>query len=159
MDIRVDQKGNDMAPIAAEVLRDLRDAYGDLGAPDFNFVQKRHDRCRDATVMANLSEFFEIVNSTDLNDDVALTLFLKQGRESYGLRLSLVGRYAAVSDEQGRIMDATTIGSKSLAAILVAQNYRILTRAELRTNVPFGAGGGGRSLYELLFSDDEADLL
>lgn len=96
-----------------------------------------------------------VQETTDLNDDCSRCLYIS-GAPGLTLRLSLVGSYACLHDEKGRILiDFSPLGAEAglkLTRLLGASDFRLMDEGALRET--FQLGGEMRPLHEALFSRD-----
>lgn len=142
-----------------EIMDDVVRAYGSLTEPRYHFVASRYGQRPYEPVIEDLARRFEIEETTDLNDDRAVFLHLKGNEIDFGLRLSLVGRYAVITSANGELLETEEMHRQAeVQAVVVALSdwgVLVLGRTELLTEVEFGDRGRLATLYELLISHDE----
>lgn len=134
--------------------RDITESYGSWSNPDFSFAAARYTNKPYKAVIELLQKNFGVHETTDLNDDVAVILALSGADGLQGLLLSLVGRYAAAT-ENGVLLEV--VNDTTVKALLQECGIHFLPRSVLIQDLEFG--GDVKSLYEILFSVDGADGL
>lgn len=142
-----------------KILRDIIARYGSTSDPNWSFAAKRYSRTPYGNLVLQLKQFAKVVDTTDLNVDVSLVLFISCSDEpGFCLRLSLVGSYACISSEQGVFFPCDELirngAVKKASQMLSENNIELLTSEELHQSIDFE--NEQRPLYSVLFSADEA---
>jgi len=154
------QKGFDfMEEIMLRIQADICEAYGDPSHPNYGFVTKRNESDVYDGFLAKLKRDYEVAETTDFNDDVSRCFSLRSDSGGLGIRLSLVGQYAAMSDSKGKILESDQARKmpilRGVLQYLDHLDIRVLWYSTLRMEIPF-ANEEKYTLYEILFSSDEA---
>lgn len=140
-----------------ELKRRISEAYESWSSPKYYFVEKRLAEGLYNGLIQSLSERLSVSNTTDPNDDVAICLFLEDGSIALGLKLSLVGPWAVITDPSGGIYALNEVASNGYLAHLRDElagfGVEVLGQDDVIKKVEFGATE--RTLYEILFSADE----
>lgn len=142
-----------------EMQTDIQNAYGSLSTPNWSFSEKRYATHPYIELINLLENLGDIQETTDLNDDVSVVLFAGiNGSGGVTIRLSLVGRYACLSDSAGRFLSEIELNEKGatqrVLELLQHENVMLIEPSELVETIRFG--GGEATVYEVLFSNDEA---
>ncbi|MGC9269885.1 hypothetical protein [Acidiphilium sp.] len=149
-----------------KVTSDIMANYRDLNSPDFHWVQPKYlsNPYKD-TISKIVKIGFDVIEETDLNEDVSVNLFLRKDDINYFLRLSLIGRYAIIfrhDREYGdRVVSQIDIRDtpmlQSLAEILVDDAINIIEQpiaeTPIRLNL-FNTDMDKATFYNALFSDE-----
>ncbi|MCP5020836.1 MAG: hypothetical protein GY930_03580 [bacterium] len=137
------------------------DSYGSFEVPRLSGLHKKYRNQPYLSLVQELGEFGEVQETTDLNDDVAVVLSISSPGSTFGIRLSLIGPFAVVSAAEGVLLNYFKYSGLSwaqpLLELLTSHGVHVIRREELVERVPFGESEV--SLYEILFSSDEVDLL
>lgn len=149
--------------LSHRIQRDILDAYGSLESPRFSFVEKRYRKNPYAALIGEIGGTYHVSETTDLNDDVAISLVLTGNGRRWTLALSLVGRYAwlarirdtgpveILSSASGNLQ----VEERTLLHVLVESGITILSEEVLRHKIRFPAADTDAEaclLYEVLFS-------
>jgi hypothetical protein len=141
-----------------QIENDLSASYGSTNEPSWAFASKRYAEQPYQSVVDRLSQIGPIKETTDLNDDWSVVVFVGDGDTGICIRLSLVGRYATINDASGSFLprDAVRVVPLGGAAlgVLDAAGVEFLGPDELKE--PVRLGDMDVCLYEALFSSDEA---
>lgn len=156
----------DTESIWREAVLAIDTAYGSRLEPRFNFVSAKHARHAYAAVLRELSHRFEVLDTTDENDDVSLVLALKRDRKTYTLYLSMVGRFATMLDSEHaklRFIDEEAARTDEdmayVAEVLRTSEVRLLNSELLRQSVDLRLPDESRTtLFRALFSAVDPDL-
>lgn len=144
----------------AAVLAAIDSAYGNRLKPTFNFVSTHRARETYCAILSELHRCFDVVDTTDENDDVALVLALRRNERTVTLYLSMVGRFAALlTNEEGTLRfigDEATRGEPDLAMIgeaLRGGGVALIRGEALRQNVALRLPDEpGATMFRALFS-------
>ena len=141
----------------ATLYNDIINAFGSFDQPDWSFVEKRYARNPYGILIIGMSHIAQVEETTDVNDDWSVVLSLTIDGEGLCVRLSLVGKYACVSDSEGVFLSAEDLtnqrsGSK-VCRLLKEKHVELLEVDTLRMKIKFG--NEQLTLYEILFSSDE----
>lgn len=142
-----------------QILTDILNAYGSLSTPSWSFSEKRYATHPYIELINRLGSVGDIQETTDLNDDVSVVLFASvNGSGGVTIKLSLVGKYACLSDSAGRFLSEIDLKEKGdtqlVLELLQHESIILLEPSELVESISFGDGEA--TLYEVLFSSDEA---
>lgn len=142
-----------------QIQADTLDAYGSLSSPNWSFSEKRYANHPYFRLINQLRNLGDIEETTDLNDDVSIVIFLDlSGSGGFTIRLSLVGRYACISDSAGRFFSRNELRedgqTRRVVDLLQNENVILIEPGELAESLNFGDGEA--TVYEVLFSADEA---
>lgn len=145
--------------LSNQIKIDVQDAYGSISSPNWSFAEKRYAIHPYVRLMEMLSEFGTTQETTDLNDDVSVVVCIEfDDGDSITVRLSLVGKYACVSDSVGTFLSQDSMNEKNciyeIISILHESNIVILQREDIIQQIDFC--GNLATVYEVLFSADEA---
>ncbi|WNG16937.1 hypothetical protein [Cystobacter fuscus] len=90
-----EKKALEMTPDVSlsEIFARCLEKYGSLSSPSFLFVRQAADQAPYAALLERLKEWFEILDDTDLNDDVCFFYVLRRNGKVWSLLLSMVGPY------------------------------------------------------------------
>lgn len=145
--------------IGPQIEVDVQQAYGSFSTPNWSFAEMRYNSHPYAGLIDLLTEFGEVQETTDLNDDVSVVVFTDlNGSNGVTLRLSLVGKYACVSDLEGWFLTKPQLMEDShtqRVLDLIHEQHIVLLEPNGLTNT-IGFGDGHATIYEVLFSSDEA---
>lgn len=131
---------------------DVDSAYGEGELRNYRFASKRYSLAPYSKLIAKLKSEYEIVETTDLNDDVSVCLSLGV----CCLRLSLVGRYAAISLANSQFLSEQNAPTELdvVLRLLFEHNVSLIGPDNLLQTILLVEGP--ISVFELLFSSDEA---
>jgi hypothetical protein len=151
--------------ILDEILHKIVQFYGSLESPDYSKVESKYNEGPYTETIKRLETLFEVNNTTDLNDDVAVILSLgskANSEEGFRLELSLVGEFAALF----RVVQGASISvsrdsphnssANQIFGILEQHGFNILSEDILRTTIKFcrvNSEGNESIVYNALFSD------
>jgi|GEM_PF-6423257 len=112
----------------AEIMSDILSRYKDLDEPDFSFIMQIYDNTPYSEVIEDISNHFEVTEDTDLNYDRSFVYYLRKDKETYLLRISMVGKYAVVIDEHGKHAGLSTNTSRANLVLLknILLNHHIV---------------------------------
>ena len=140
----------------AQMLNDILGAYGDLNCPNWSFVLQRYAKNPYQNEVAQIREFAQIEDGMDYNSDYAAVYSVSSDLEQLFIRISLVGRYACVSDINGKVLSVSELKSHDLGRkildIVRNSNIEVMDNDQLREKVVFN--NQKTLLYEVLFSAD-----
>jgi len=141
-----------------QIEKDLVAAYGSLDHPNWHFVQQRFSANFYEDVMERLRGIGKVEENTDLNDDCSRSLFINsRGGLALTVRLSLVGRYACVHDQEGGFLARSDLEKTSCGEqvfrLLEEEKFVLLDSSCLRRHIKFG--NEITTIYSVLFSSDE----
>ena len=146
-----------------EIVRHISESFGSVEAPNYAKVSSRLDSRSTWPELSSIIQIFWTKDVTDVNDDIAMRLLLKDGNDEFILELSAVGPYAALMRLQGKchlmpleeiMADARLVGS--LAVTVRSRTF--LSRSMLEREIQFGENEVGNirpKVYNALFSDTE----
>ena len=138
-----------------KIQKDISESYGSFEEPNWSFVAKRYSKDPYQSIIKKLHQLGEIEETTDLNDDCSLAIYLYYLRIT--LRLSLVGGYACIHNEKGTILARddlkSSIQGKKIIQLLSTEEIILLTEKELERQIKFE--NELLPLYAVLFSSDE----
>jgi len=140
-----------------QIRNDLQTAYGSLSSPNWTFVEKRYGKSPYNTLIEKFGDFGAVQETTDLNDDVSVVVSITLA-DDFGVcvKLSLVGRYACISDSAGTILSRDELQrddrTSGILTLLLDNNILILGKDELFSEVGFEEGLA--TVYGVLFSAD-----
>lgn len=142
-----------------DLLGDIRDAYGSLSSPRWDFVEQHYVKHPYTPLIERLAKVGTAQETTDLNDDVSIALFVDFGcDEGVTVRLSLVGKYGCVSDTSGAFLRRYEMGDdtklRKVVQLLDESGIAILDPEVLAHRIQFGENAA--TIYQVLFSADEA---
>lgn len=145
--------------IGTQIRIDVQQAYGSISSPNWSFAATRYTNHPYSGLIDLLKEFSDVQETTDLNDDVSVVVFTDlNGSDGVTLRLSLVGKYACVSDFAGRFLTQLQLMEDSrtqrVLDLFSQQQIVLLEPKELTKSIGFGDGNA--TIYAILFSSDEA---
>lgn len=136
------------------VTQDVVDAFGSLSKPHWAIVSQRYHEGWYDDVYRDLGETAEVIETTDLNDDNSRCWSVGDATDSFGLRLSLVGRYACVQKRDGSIGTPLSLGSSGLGQrildLLASRGIVLLSGDALGNRIDFD--GQLLTWFEVLFS-------
>jgi hypothetical protein len=132
----------------------LVEKYGDLASPRFDFVQKDYDRSPYKHLIIRLAEAgYDVEETTDLNDDVCVSLVVQRDGCVRSVQLSLIARYAVILEvtADNQVQFAQSAIDHELSDLLEEEKVQVLAEDVLSEAIEFG--GDFRPLYALVFSD------
>lgn len=139
--------------------------YGSLTEPRFDFVQAALKANEYHDLVQDLRSSFAINEDTDPNDDVSFGLLLRGEHRSYVLRLSMIGRYAALLrvDEHNRSQvvdpDAPAFAEeRNILEALRLFGIEPLAQGTLSLQIPLELSNTTSAdcrLYQALFTDTD----
>lgn len=139
--------------------------YRTLAEPQFHFIQLAADADEYRDVIQALGESFEVEEDTDTNYDVSFVLYLHGDFGILIVRLSMVGRYAALlrvdPDNRAEIVspeDPANHVERQVVETLQHCGVEVLTPNVLKRTIPLALsneGGGDSRLYQALFDRTE----
>jgi hypothetical protein len=145
--------------LSEQLLSDIRGAYGSLETPNWSFKEKRYKKEPYNGLVKSLAKGGAVQETTDLNDDVSVVVFVGSGNgNGVSVRLSLVGKYACLSNASGVFLSqndmSNDIQANKISEKVTDEGVILLNPEELAKRIEFGEGMV--SVYEILFSRDEA---
>ena len=151
------------APEIFAIVAAIKDAYGSLEAPDFGFVDEAVEYQGYDPVLDQLEESFEILETTDAEEDIAFTYLVSEGSEDLGLWLSMVGPYALLQrvgeDHVEILREPYSEAEEDVLATLADHGITVVPEALLghtiKMNLP-DAADGKVTLYQALFDNSQA---
>ena len=132
--------------------------YGSLENPRFDFVFKAIKRQLYKDALTRLKSEFEVVETTDPNDDVAFCYHcISKRQQSYYLRLSMIGRFGYVyRDDYRPILQSTECELKKLLQILDDDEIELVPTECLEEEITMNLVEDGRTnVFNALFSTVE----
>ncbi len=146
-----------MGDLISRLCADVVAAYGSLEDPDFGFAAREYAKRPYDHLIARIRSRFTVQETTDLNDDVSVTLAVTGTEVAFSLYLSLVGRYAALFRVSGAdiiepIKESDLVTCREGAeflSILVEHELRVLDPDVFRLEIP---------LRDLNSDSDKADF-
>lgn len=136
---------------------ELRKAYGDLTKPDYGFAQTSYSDLVYSDVIADLARHEAIQDFTDLNSHVAVYLLVGEGEYKIAVWLSMIGRYAILTNLNGRLVEeAGDARVQILLGVIRRHHFEVLEKVDLMEEVRFG--GKLVPFLRLLFSVEEDEL-
>ncbi|MBA3570094.1 MAG: hypothetical protein H0W28_12310 [Pyrinomonadaceae bacterium] len=145
--------------ISDQIETDIQAAYGSMSAPNWSFAETRYANHQYVGLIHLLANFGDIKETTDLNEDVSVVIFAAlNGSDGITLRLSLVGKYACVSDSAGRFLTQLELmedaHARRIFELLKEEHMVLIEPSGLTKTLDFG--DEDVTIYEVLFSGDEA---
>lgn len=145
--------------LSEQLLGDIREAYGSLNEPNWSFKEKRYREEPYSRLLKKLAEAGPMQETTDLNDDIAVVVFVGDNDDrGVSVWLSLVGKYACFSSVAGVFLGKGAIANDTrmseIVGLVADEGLVVLSPEELTKNFTFGEGMA--SVFEILFSRDEA---
>ncbi|MDZ4820034.1 MAG: hypothetical protein SGJ20_13775 [Planctomycetota bacterium] len=146
--------------LSNQIRTDVRGAYGSVSSPNWSFCEKRYANHPYGGLIEQLAHVGATQETTDLNDDVSVVVFVDlDGDQGLTIRLSLVGKYACVSNSAGIFLPEQELlddrRSRKILELVRQEGVSILRPQELSEQ--FNFGDGLATVYEVLFSADEAN--
>lgn len=148
----------------------VRQRYGNLAAPDFHFVAEALERTPLRAVAREMqAQGLRVTEDTDPNGDVALGYVIENEHERLFLQISIVAPFAQlrrVLADHGTELIASESECRSALehqvwSTLLKHRVRPLDRATLLAPLALelpNTAAGEATVYNALFSDDEANL-
>ena len=148
------------------IMTALRACYGSLDAPNFRKVSEILRNGPHRPLIGSLrSSGIEIIDTTDLNNDVSIRLVLNQAGDQVGLALSGVGSYAALLHQDAaeryswvtRPEDAPTPLAAQVARNVRHAGFWLLERSLVSRTVGMKWYDGSEevTLWQALFTDSD----
>ena len=142
----------------------LNASYGDLAQPDFREIYAALESPAYRRVASELqAEGFDVIETTDLNDDVAAHLIASRDGDKLGLALSGIGKFAALrhqrdeerSDWVTHSETAPTALAALVARVVEQAGFKLLGRGIVTQRVAMNRADGTTeaTLYQALFTD------
>ncbi len=140
--------------------------YGSLAEPKYDKIYVRMDGPVHWNVMAELGRNgMELLDTTDVNDDVASFLIVRQFGDEVGLVLSGVGPFASLihgDEDEGytwvTVLDqGPTPLAKAVAGLVEQAGFLLLTRDLVTRTIKMNRldGSTEATLYQALFTDTD----
>ncbi len=102
-------------------------AYGSYDNPDLSFINKAFTKKPYQELIEKLSDQYSIKDYTDLNYDRSFDYDLSKGDHGYGLKLSMVGKFALLFKlNEHNKWDVLTEGRKEASDIISILKSMIL---------------------------------
>jgi len=153
--------------VSEDLFEQLRSVYGPLEEPTYFKINEVMAQRPYSRLVQELTNYFQVEEVTDVNEDVSFQYELAQGGDGWMLELSAVGPFAVFSryEEQGG-RSLITPESDSLAPherqvidLLRRHELRVMSRSDLdvpvRMNL-FVTESEKVCLYHALFSDNDS---
>lgn len=148
-----------------DIVRIIEAKYGSLEEPDFAFIGEAMASRPYDDLVTTIGREFEVEEYTDEDDDHGFDFGLQDGGHGWALKLSTVGRFAALA-RAGRAWDeiltetSADLSDKErwLIGRLREAGFRLLGQAELEQPVPlrlFKVDPGKVRVYHALFTDTD----
>ena len=138
-----------------QMLRDITEAYGSMECPYWGFVCKRYDANPYQSLETQIREFSDIKGELEYNHDTMVFYDVSSSLGDLGLFVSLVGKYAYIGDNDGRILSESELLSDGLGRkiLLVLQREGIMnmTVDQMKEGIYFNKEQ--TLLYRVLFSE------
>lgn len=146
--------------LSKQLLDDVREAYGSLESPNWSFKEKRYNKNPYGELIKFLAESRTIQETTDLNDDVSVVVFVGDydGSNGVSVWLSLIGKYVCFSDADGVFLSQGDLTNDNRTGPILDrvmdEGVIVVEPDELAKEIQFG--GELASLFKVLFSKCEA---
>ncbi|NUF79746.1 hypothetical protein GY065_12645 [Snodgrassella sp. ESL0323] len=142
-----------------QIFHDILNAYGDLKKPNFHFVMESYNSLKYQSILHDIYSLFKVIDNTDLNYDVCISLQFEHYNKPAFLYLSLVSTYAFFYYENKVIncIDTMYHEFSDLINILFSYGFILLNKNELLYEFdidtsPFNVENQKASVLALLFS-------
>lgn len=122
--------------------------FGSSALPDYSRTPELLTREPYNAVREQLSTLSPVVDLTDINRDLGFVYVLDRPNGPT-VRLSVVGPFAVVTDEDGAV-----VPPEDVSTLLVAEGFQLLDERTLELPVRLWSGFE-RPLYEFVFEFDE----
>ena len=149
---------------------DVRHVYGNLMEPIYSWVQPKYESSPYETVIRSLQVAeADVVEQTDLNEDVSVLLIAKHSAAALVIQLSLVGPYALVrplsGNDAGAPLTIAPPGAPAFVAVALERleqgGFTILDRETVLSPIRmmlFNTPLEEATLYQALFSDEPPEF-
>ncbi|MCA1676041.1 MAG: hypothetical protein LC799_28995 [Actinobacteria bacterium] len=153
--------------MSEDIFEQLKSVYGSLEEPTYFKINEVMDQRPYARLVQELTNFFQVEEITDVNEDVSFQYELILGDDRWMLELSAVGPYAVFSryEAKGRRFlitlesDDLEPPERQVADLLRRHGLRVMGRLDLdvpvRMNL-FVTELEKVCLYHALFSDNDS---
>jgi hypothetical protein len=151
-----------------DVQRQIERTYESLSNPQYFSITRRLEERPYEELMGFVGDKFELVETTDENDEVAFTYALRREGRQWALEISAVGPYAvfARTDPVSQLWEEILTPSASdlsrdehwLISKVSTSGLRFLGRQELEVPIPLQLVGTDPQyvrVYQALFTDSE----
>jgi len=144
-----------------EIVKAIEASYKDWNNPNFSFIQQTYDDKIYSEVMEEISTNLSIKEDTDLNNDFSFVYYLSKGRQTYFLRISMVGKFAILLDTEDQLVTNSRGNDKYINLIcktLQKHKIELLDKNILltKTNLVLPLTKQGEvNIYRALFEDTE----
>ena len=142
-----------------QIFHDILNAYGDLKKTNFHFVMESYNSLKYQSILHDIYSLFKVIDNTDLNYDVCISLQFEHYNKPSFLYLSLVSTYAFLYYENKVIncIDTMYHEFSDLINILFSYGFILLNKNELLYEFdidtsPFNVENQKASVLALLFS-------
>ena len=142
-----------------QIFHDILNAYGNLKKTNFHFVMDSYNSLKYQSILHDIYSLFKVIDNTDLNYDVCISLQFEHYNKPSFLYLSLVSTYAFLYYENKVINCIDTMHHEfsDLINILFSYGFILLNKNELLYEFdidtsPFNVENQKALVLALLFS-------
>ena len=138
-----------------QMLRDITDAYGSMESPHWAFVCKRYDTNPYQSLESQIREFSDSKKELEYNHDTMIFYYITSKYGDLALFVSLVGKYAYIGDNDGKVLTESELLSdelgQKLLPVLHREGIMIMTVDQMKEGIYFN--NEQTLLYRVLFSE------
>ena len=139
----------------SQMLNEITEAFGSLDCPNWAFVSKWYDANPYPSLESQLRGFADVKVEIDYNSNTSVSYDIESKLGGLGLFVSLVGKYAYVGNNKGRVQTESELLSDELGRkiLLVLQREGIMnmTVDQMKEGIYFNKEQ--TLLYRVLFSE------
>lgn len=150
-----------------EILGTVRDAYGNLEEPIYDFVEQRYAALRHHSIIGDLMSRYYIRDETDLNDHVSMHLRVLHAEGSVVVCLSFIDNWAMLfrlasgSQVYEDVIEPQSSTARTperdIMSLLQGHGFRLMTKAEAAMPIAMSLFNTDRDearLYHAIVADD-----